>query len=189
MNRYDVMIGSRYVPGGGVEGEFNLKRKFMSTGINLYARFFLGLKTKDNSGSFRCYRVAKLKEIARRKRDHGPFDPDFQPPYSSIHTGLIHGGTALNIVPKDCEFDFEIRPLPGDDVAGFIAELREFAATKILPEMRAVQAHTDIVIDELSAAPALSTPLDAEVNGYVACCARWAEERCRLWHLEHGARA
>ena len=108
--------------------------------------------------------VARLKDIARRKRDHGPFDPDFQPPYSSIHTGLIHGGTALNIVPKDCEFDFEIRPLPGDDVAGFIAELREFAAAKILPEMRAVQAHTDIVIDEVSAAPALSTPLDAEVT-------------------------
>ena len=108
--------------------------------------------------------VAQLKAIARRKRDHGPFDPDFQPPYSSIHTGLIHGGTALNIVPKDCEFDFEIRPLPGDDVAGFITELREFAATKILPEMRAVEAHTDIVIDEVSAAPALSTPLDAEVT-------------------------
>jgi len=63
MERNDVMIGSRYVPGGGVEGEFNLKRKFMSTGINLYARAFLGLKTKDNSGSFRCYRVSKLAEL------------------------------------------------------------------------------------------------------------------------------
>ena len=63
MRDHDVMIGSRYIPGGGVEGEFNLKRKFMSTGINLYARLFLGLKTKDNSGSFRCYRVSKLAEI------------------------------------------------------------------------------------------------------------------------------
>lgn len=63
MEENDVMIGSRYIPGGGVEGEFNLKRKFMSTGINLYARMFLGLKTKDNSGSFRCYRVSKLALI------------------------------------------------------------------------------------------------------------------------------
>lgn len=63
MDRHDVMIGSRYVAGGGVEGEFNLKRKFMSTGINLYARLLLGLSTKDNSGSFRCYRVSKLREI------------------------------------------------------------------------------------------------------------------------------
>lgn len=63
MEAKDVMIGSRYVPGGGVEGEFNLKRKFMSTGINWYARLLLGLRTKDNSGSFRCYRVAKLRQL------------------------------------------------------------------------------------------------------------------------------
>jgi dolichol-phosphate mannosyltransferase len=63
MDEHDVMIGSRYVPGGGVEGEFSFKRKFMSTGINLYARLLLGLKTKDNSGSFRCYRVSKLAKI------------------------------------------------------------------------------------------------------------------------------
>jgi dolichol-phosphate mannosyltransferase len=63
MSDHDVMIGSRYVPGGGVEGGFNLKRKFMSSGINGYARLMLGLTSKDNSGAFRCYRVSKLAEI------------------------------------------------------------------------------------------------------------------------------
>ena len=63
MRDHDVMIGSRYVPGGGVEGGFNLKRKFMSSGINWYARFWLGLKSKDNSGAYRCYRVSKLAQI------------------------------------------------------------------------------------------------------------------------------
>jgi dolichol-phosphate mannosyltransferase len=63
MSGNDVMIGSRYVPGGGVEGDFNLNRKLMSTGINMYARLFLGLRTRDNSGSFRCYRVSKLRQI------------------------------------------------------------------------------------------------------------------------------
>jgi dolichol-phosphate mannosyltransferase len=63
MRDHDVMIGSRYIPGGGVEGGFNFKRKFMSTGINWYARLLLGLRTKDNSGSFRCYRVSKLAKI------------------------------------------------------------------------------------------------------------------------------
>jgi dolichol-phosphate mannosyltransferase len=61
---YDVMIGSRYIKGGGIGGEqFNLKRKFMSTGINTYARFWLGLTTRDNSGSYRCYRTSMLKRI------------------------------------------------------------------------------------------------------------------------------
>src|SRR3954452_16728989 len=63
MDDHDIMIGSRYVRGGGVEGGFDLKRKLMSAGINWYARLLLGLRTRDNSGSFRCYRVAKLAEI------------------------------------------------------------------------------------------------------------------------------
>jgi dolichol-phosphate mannosyltransferase len=63
MADHDVMIGSRYVPGGGVEGGFTLKRKLMSSGINVYARLMLGLATSDNSGAFRCYRVSKLAEI------------------------------------------------------------------------------------------------------------------------------
>ena len=61
-NGFDYLLNMD-VPGGGVEGEFNLKRKFMSTGINMYARTFLGLKTRDNSGAFRCYRVSKLAQI------------------------------------------------------------------------------------------------------------------------------
>jgi dolichol-phosphate mannosyltransferase len=63
MADHDVMIGSRYVPGGGVEGGFTLKRRLMSSGINGYARLMLGLTSKDNSGAFRCYRVSKLAEI------------------------------------------------------------------------------------------------------------------------------
>ncbi len=63
MADHDVMIGSRYVPGGGVEGGFTFKRRFMSTGINTYARIMLGLESRDNSGAFRCYRVSKLALI------------------------------------------------------------------------------------------------------------------------------
>jgi dolichol-phosphate mannosyltransferase len=60
--RVDVAVGSRYVPGGGVEG-WAPHRHFMSRGINTYARLVLGLTTRDNSGSLRAYRVARLREI------------------------------------------------------------------------------------------------------------------------------
>ena len=56
----DVVIASRYVEGGGVVG-WPAQRKVMSWGINTYVRILLGLKTKDNSGSFRCYRVELLR--------------------------------------------------------------------------------------------------------------------------------
>ena len=58
----DVVIGSRYVPGGKIEG-WTWHRRVMSRGINIYARCLLGLKTRDNSGSFRCYRVALLRQL------------------------------------------------------------------------------------------------------------------------------
>ncbi|MEI7698280.1 MAG: polyprenol monophosphomannose synthase [Planctomycetia bacterium] len=57
----DVSIASRYVRGGGVMG-WTLRRKLMSWLINFWARRLLGLKTKDNSGSFRCYRVSLLQK-------------------------------------------------------------------------------------------------------------------------------
>ena len=59
---YDVVIASRYMPGGGVAG-WTFRRKLMSQTINFWARFWLRLKTADNSGSFRCFRVARLAEV------------------------------------------------------------------------------------------------------------------------------
>ncbi len=58
----DVMIGSRYVPGGGVQG-WPLRRHLMSRGVNLYARWLLWLKPHDISGSYRCYRTSLLKKL------------------------------------------------------------------------------------------------------------------------------
>ncbi|MBC8876100.1 MAG: polyprenol monophosphomannose synthase [Planctomycetes bacterium] len=58
----DVMIGSRYVTGGGVEG-WPLRRRFMSRAINTYARCLLGLKIRDCSGAFRCFRTDVLRQF------------------------------------------------------------------------------------------------------------------------------
>ncbi|MEX2114296.1 MAG: polyprenol monophosphomannose synthase [Pirellulales bacterium] len=58
----DVMIGSRYVPGGKIEG-WPLKRHLMSRGVNTYARWLLGLPAQDCSGAFRCYRTSLLSQI------------------------------------------------------------------------------------------------------------------------------
>ncbi|MEX0938299.1 MAG: polyprenol monophosphomannose synthase [Pirellulales bacterium] len=58
----DVMIGSRYVAGGGVEG-WPRTRLWMSRTVNLFARTMLGLQVSDCSGSFRCYRVSALERV------------------------------------------------------------------------------------------------------------------------------
>ncbi|HET9763051.1 MAG TPA: acetylornithine deacetylase [Casimicrobiaceae bacterium] len=96
--------------------------------------------------------VTFLARMGRQFRDRGPFDAAFEVPYTTVHTGVIRGGTALNIVPRDCRFDFEFRHLPSEDPEVLISEVKGFAAT-LLPEMHAVDATTFIEFDPLSATP------------------------------------
>jgi dolichol-phosphate mannosyltransferase len=60
MKDKDVMIGSRYIPGGGAV-DWPLSRRVMSRGINFVVRFLMRLPAHDCSGGYRCYRVAKLE--------------------------------------------------------------------------------------------------------------------------------
>ncbi len=60
---YHVGIGSRYVPGGGVTANWGVHRKFLSWGANNFARTLLGLKARDCTAGFRCYRSEVLRSI------------------------------------------------------------------------------------------------------------------------------
>jgi dolichol-phosphate mannosyltransferase len=61
MNRHDVMIGSRYVKGGGSEN-WPVTRQLISRCVNAMVRFLMRVPVRDASGAFRCYRVAKLRQ-------------------------------------------------------------------------------------------------------------------------------
>lgn len=61
MDQYDVMIGSRYVPGGGTRN-WPFSRRFISRSVNGVVRLLMGMRVKDASGAFRCYRVSLLKK-------------------------------------------------------------------------------------------------------------------------------
>ena len=55
----DLVLGSRWVKGGGVVG-WPLKRRFLSKGGSLYARTILGCKVRDLTGGFKCFRRETL---------------------------------------------------------------------------------------------------------------------------------
>jgi len=61
MKREDVMIGSRYIPGGGAVA-WPWSRRLLSWGVNTVVRLLLRIAAHDTSGAYRCYRVAKLRE-------------------------------------------------------------------------------------------------------------------------------
>jgi dolichol-phosphate mannosyltransferase len=60
MDQADVMIGSRYVPGGGVEN-WPWSRRMMSRWTGRLVRLLLGIPARDTSGNYRCYRVSLLR--------------------------------------------------------------------------------------------------------------------------------
>lgn len=101
--------------------------------------------------------IAFIKGLARNKRDNGPFDPEFAPPYTSLHTGTVNGGTALNIVPKDCSFLWEIRYLPQDDVDALYAEVVAYAKNKLEPELKTVDPACGFTFTQISEFPGLAT--------------------------------
>jgi dolichol-phosphate mannosyltransferase len=58
----DLALGSRYVPGGGVS-DWGLLRRFISEGGSAYARWVLGLRVRDLTGGFKCFRREVLEAI------------------------------------------------------------------------------------------------------------------------------
>lgn len=108
--------------------------------------------------------VAFLKQLARRHRDRGPYDRGFDIAYTTVHTGVIRGGTALNIVPHDCVFDFEFRNLPGDDPNALLKEFETHVQNVIEPEMQAVDPRSGFKIVKMSEIPALDTGAEAEIT-------------------------
>ncbi len=111
--------------------------------------------------------IVYLRRMAQRLRERGPLAEGFDPPYTTVHTGVVHGGTQLNIVPRDCRFDFEFRPLPSQDPRALFEELKAFAERELAPAMKAVTESAGITWQMLSEFPGLDTDEDAEVTRLV----------------------
>ncbi|WP_448125974.1 acetylornithine deacetylase [Pseudomonas veronii] len=110
--------------------------------------------------------IGELGRIGQRLRDKQ--DARFDPPFSTVQTGVIGGGKALNIVPADCRFDFEVRALPGQAPQAVADELRAYAEQQVLPRMQAVSAQSAIRFTELSAYPGLMTDQQSEAAELIA---------------------
>nr|WP_314872511.1 acetylornithine deacetylase [uncultured Pseudomonas sp.] len=119
-----------------------------------------------NAIEYAAQMIGKLGQIGQALAEDR--DARFDPPFSTVQTGVIKGGRALNIVPEECEFDFEVRALPGFAAEAVADQLQAYAEAELLPRMRAVSAASDIRLWPLSAYPGLATPADSEAAHLVA---------------------
>jgi acetylornithine deacetylase len=93
--------------------------------------------------------VVYIRLIADRLAQIEQRDYGFTVPYSTLSTGLIQGGIAANVVPKDCVFQFDMRTLPQASPEALYQEIRGYAET-LAREMKAIDENSGIELQWMS---------------------------------------
>jgi len=120
-----------------------------------------------NAVEYAARLIVFIREIGKRLQQEGPQDLAFDVAYSTAHTGVIRGGTQLNIVPELCTFDFEFRALPAVDIDALAEEVKHYATSVLEPEMQAIAPDTFIGFETISSFPGLETAPDSDLIGLV----------------------
>jgi acetylornithine deacetylase len=115
--------------------------------------------------------IVHIREIADRMALQEAKNFDFTVPYSTLQTGTVHGGTAANIVPRDCEFQFEFRTLPGTDATQLYREIESYADI-VVAAMREEAPEASISFEPTSSSPGLLMREDDPVVQLAAALAR-----------------
>ena len=111
--------------------------------------------------------IAHIEDIGERIRREGPFDDQFDPPHTTLHCGVIHGGTANNIIPDRCQFDFEIRNLPDQPTLPLFEEVTAYTR-ELEREMHAVDENTGFEWQTLAEYPGMNTSPEEPVVDMVS---------------------
>lgn len=98
--------------------------------------------------------VEKLNSMASQLAEQTNLDTGFEPHHSTIHVGIIRGGTAINIISRFCEFQWDIRCIPKDNPQTIIDEFEKYCRDEVLPNMQSIQSDCGISTEITAAAPA-----------------------------------
>ena len=116
--------------------------------------------------------ISYIRHMAKRQQACEPRDYGFDVPFTTLQTGVISGGTAGNIVPRECNFQFEFRYLPGADPDALEREIRDYAERVVLPEMKRTDPGTSIDIETKSDNPGLSVSEKDQITQLAQALAR-----------------
>lgn len=111
--------------------------------------------------------ISHIRHMAERMQACEPRDFGFDVPFTTLQTGVIAGGTAGNIVPRECSFQFEFRYLPGADPDALEREIKDYAERVVLPEMQRADPGTGISFETKAEIPGLNTA-EADQVTYLA---------------------
>jgi acetylornithine deacetylase len=108
--------------------------------------------------------IAKIRDVSDRMAKKGVRDELYDVPFTTGHTGYLHGGTALNIVPDIATFEFEFRTIAADKSSDLVKEVIDYAKTVLEPEMKAVAPEAGFDFQDRSEFAGLDTAENAEIT-------------------------
>jgi acetylornithine deacetylase len=110
--------------------------------------------------------IGELRGLQRDLARDGAQDPAYDIPYTTIHAGVLTGGTALNIVPDRAVLEFEFRHLAADAASDILTSIRQ-AAERVADSYRPIFAEADIDVVQYNAYPGLDVAESDPVVPYV----------------------
>ncbi len=132
------------------------------TGLSCHSAY---ISNGVNAVEYAAELIAFIRAMNTRVQQQ-QLDQSYSVPHSTFHVGNIKGGTVLNIVPRQCEFEFEIRNLPHQDIETLVHDIKHYASDVLLADMRTRYPDAAIQFNELSYYPGLHTDPAATVIAY-----------------------
>jgi len=111
-----------------------------------------------------------LGDLATETERSAKRDDAFDPPYTTIHVGSLHGGSALNLVPDRAVLEYEIRNIPDNDIPALLKRIEAGIAAE-RETLRRSAPEADILVEEIAAYPQLATPAGHPAIAAVAALA------------------
>ena len=113
-----------------------------------------------------CDMISYIRGLQSGIVKNSQHDDDYDIPYTTLHVGQIEGGIALNIVPNQASFRFEIRNLADDNPEDLLTKIKDHAESLLLP-LRDKFPEAAIEFSITNTYPSLNTDKDADVVGFV----------------------
>ncbi|WP_335339330.1 acetylornithine deacetylase [Bosea sp. PAMC 26642] len=107
--------------------------------------------------------IAWHDEVMAENKLRTQNDNPFEPPYTTLHVGVVQGGTAVNITAEHCMFSHEVRVIPGDQDGDFVGRYKAKVA-ELEAQMKAIAPASGIDVEITSFTPPLGPEVDGEAE-------------------------
>ena len=181
-------------PDGCIVGEPTSMRPIIAhKGINTYNCCVRGVAAHSsltphglNAIEYAARLICFIRDVADEFRAQGPFDEQYDVPFTTAQTSTIKGGNAINTVPALCNFEFEFRNLPTLNPDLVFARIEKYARETLLPKMQKEHASAAIEFSKIASAPGLDASEQAAITQLVRALTENQEKRKVAYGTEAG---